>query len=292
MRKFQNIMHSWMFGNVALPDVFEIVKSCGFDGLDLGVTADKAYNINNYKDSNINELKEKYGFCIPATTCIMPPNCDDISHSDEKFRNMAIDYVKSAIDATSFAGATGMLLLPNAMGRAGYHVSREVDWKTSVESVRICAEYAKPKGVSILLEPLNRHRATLVRTVKEGVEMINDVGMDNVFLVPDVYHMNNEEVFGVPSTIRQYGKYFKNFHVADSARHAPGMGVFNWGEILLALDAVGYEGPLSYEPIYREYSPVMVETDEAYRERFILELTNSVAFLKGKINALNVPQID
>lgn len=116
--------------------------------------------------------------------------------------------------------------------------------------------------------------------------MVKDVGMDNVFVVPDVYHINNEDEMSIPATIYKYAPYIKNFHVADSSRRAPGTGSYNWGEILQALDAVGYDGPLSYEPVYRDFSPMLVATDEQYRARFLHELTCGVAFMNSKMDAM------
>lgn len=80
--------------------------------------------------------------------------------------------------------------------------------------------------------------------------------------------------------IYKYGKWIRNFHVADSTRHVPGMGNYNWYEILTALCEVGYSGPLSFEPVYTDFDSVKVLNDAAYQENFLRELRMGTDFMK------------
>ena len=292
MKQYQNIMHTWMFAGMKLSEICKKVKACGFDGLDLSISDNESYSISNYKTSRICELAEEYQLTVPVTSALMKGPIHDLSESDGRLRGMAVDFVRRAIDATGFVGAPYMLVMPSRIGNTAYHISREADWAQTVESLRICAEHAKQQGISLMLEPLNRQRVTMVRTMKEGVELIRDVGMDNVFLVPDIYQMSMEEVCGVSAAIRQYGKLIKNIHVADSTRHVPGIGVYNWGEILCALHDIGYEGALSFEPVFRDFDAKRVEVDPDFERCFLDELALGVAYVTTRISAMNAWSLD
>lgn len=286
MKRYQNIMHTWMFAGMKLEEICKKVKNCGFDGLDLSISDDESYSVLNYKDSRIREIAEEYDLTIPVTSALMKGPVHDLSESDEKLRGMAIDFVKRAVDATAFAGTPYMLVMPSRIGNCVCHVSREEDRTQTINSLRICAEHAKRQRVSLMLEPLNRQKVTMVRTLQEGAELIRDIGMDNVFLVPDVYQMSMEEDRGIAATLQQYGDLIKNIHVADSTRHVPGMGVYNWGEILFALQRIGYQGTLSFEPVFRDFDAKLVETNPAYEKMFLNELTKGVAYMTAKMEAL------
>lgn len=286
MKRFQNIMHTWMFAGMDLAEICRQIRGCGFDGLDLSISNDESYSVLNYKASHIRELADDYQLTIPAASALMKGPIHDLSESDAKMRNIAVDFVKRAIDAASFAGVHYMLVMPSRIGNTTYHISRKADWAQTVESLRICALHARAQGVSLMLEPLNRNRVTMVRTMQEGVDMIRDVGTDNVYLVPDIYQLSMEEISGISGSIRRYGSYIKNIHVADSTRHVPGMGVYNWSEILEALSDIDYPGALSFEPVFLDFDAKRVETEEKYQAMFLDELKRGVAYTNAKMDAM------
>ena len=48
-------------------------------------------------------------------------------------------------------------------------------------------------GSSRLEEPLNRYENHLLNTARQGVDIIERIGADNIFMHLDTYHMNIEE---------------------------------------------------------------------------------------------------
>lgn len=284
---YPNIMHTWMFGNMPLADICKKVKSCGFDGLDLSISDDESYSVNNYKTSGIHTLVGENGLSIPAASALMKGPTHDLSHNEEALRQQAIDFVKRCIDAASFAGTESLLVMPSRIYNTTYRVSRSEDWKRSVESLAICAEYAKDQGIALMLEPINRQRVTMVRNMAEGYQMICDVGNDNVYLVPDLYQMSMEEPSGLVNAIQKYGKWIRNIHVADSTRHVPGTGNYSWNEILTALWETGYRGSLSHEPVFVDFDASRVAEDEKYQKAFLSELKVGTSFLRAQMQAID-----
>ena len=288
---YPTIMHTWMYGNMDLINICQNVKSAGFDGLDLSISDDESYNIHNFERVNISKMAENFGLTLSVASALMKGPTHDLSHNDLGLRKQAIDFVKRAIDASGYAGVRYLLVMPSRIYNTVYYTSREDDWKRSVESLFICAEYAAAFGITLLLEPLNRQKVTLVRTLEEGKRIIQDVGRDNIYLVPDIYQMSMEEICGIPAAIREYGQWIQNIHVADSTRCVPGMGVYNWHEILTALNDINYKGALSFEPVFLDFDAVRVFTEKDYEMKFSTQLKLGVNFIHTVMQSMTFEKV-
>ena len=63
-----------------------------------------------------------------------------------------------------------------------------------VEMAREVCSYAASRGTTLVLEPVNRYEIDFVNSVEDGVRLLAKVGSDNLKLMPDVFHMNIEDV--------------------------------------------------------------------------------------------------
>lgn len=115
-----------------------------------------------------------------------------------------------------------------------------------VETLGRCADHAAAAGVGIVLEAINRYETTLQCTAAEALELVEQVGRDNVNVLLDTFHMNIEEV-SPAEAIRLTGARLGHFHVADSNRWAPGFGHVDFGAIAMALRDIRYDGWVSAE---------------------------------------------
>ena len=114
------------------------------------------------------------------------------------------------------------------------------------EALQACSRAARPAGVRLALEPINRYECTLINTVAEGLDLIRMVGEGNFGLLLDTFHMNIEEPV-IQESIRTCGSRIFHFHVADSNRWYPGAGHLDFPAILKTLAATGYSGFVSGE---------------------------------------------
>lgn len=121
------------------------------------------------------------------------------------------------------------------------------------EAMRACAETAQAAGVRLAIEPLNRYETDLLHTAAEGLAFLETVGMDNVGLLLDTFHMNIEEpdigesIAACVSPVPGDGGSLFHFHVADSNRWYPGAGHLDFAEILCILSKNCYTGYVSGE---------------------------------------------
>jgi sugar phosphate isomerase/epimerase len=115
-----------------------------------------------------------------------------------------------------------------------------------VAVARELAAYAEPKGVTLILEPVNRYETNFVNSVAEGAELMAKVGAPNLGLMPDLFHMNIEDV-SLPGALERHAAHVRYVHVADSNRLAPGRGHTDFRAVLDALERIGYDGWISVE---------------------------------------------
>jgi sugar phosphate isomerase/epimerase len=114
------------------------------------------------------------------------------------------------------------------------------------EAVREIAAHARPKGVDLILEPVNRYEINFINSVDEGAELMERLAIPGLKLMPDVFHMNIEDA-SIEGNLQKYIAHIAYVHFADSNRLAPGWGHLDFGSIVQALTEVGYAGWTSVE---------------------------------------------
>ncbi len=101
-------------------------------------------------------------------------------------------------------------------------------------------DYAEKKGVTIILEPVNRYEIDYINNVDEGARLVKKVGRKNFLLMPDVFHMNIEDADIGKALIRN-AEVVRYVHLADSNRHGCGDGHLNFDEVFSALEKIGFD---------------------------------------------------
>ena len=92
-----------------------------------------------------------------------------------------------------------------------------------MDSVSQVADHAAERGVRLAVEPLNRFETDLINTVDQGLELLSDIGRENVGFLLDTFHMNIEEK-NIPDAIRRAGKHIFEFHSCSNDRGIPRRG--------------------------------------------------------------------
>lgn len=130
-----------------------------------------------------------------------------------------------------------------------------------VDALKALCTAAEEFKVKIALETLNRNETTVVNTVKQGMEILQKVGKDNLGLILNTYQMNMEESL-IEDSIRMCKGRIFHVKIADANRRAPGSGYMNFASILKTLRSVGYKWYLS-----GDFLPV--PTAEAAAKKYI-----------------------
>ena len=116
----------------------------------------------------------------------------------------------------------------------------------SVDILRQVAETAAKSNITLVLEVVNRYESNVLNTAAQAVEMCKRIGMPNVKVHLDVYHMNIEES-DIQAAILETGDYLGYFHTGDSHRGYMGSGTIDLTGVFRALVRSGYKGPITFE---------------------------------------------
>ena len=213
----------------------------GYEGVELAIR-----NPDEIDFSKMHELLNKYKLTVPAigTGQVWAEEKLSFSDPDESIRDHAIRRIIAHIPEASQLKANIIVGLIRGKTQPGVSREQAIDWM--VNGLKTSAQTAAAQGVSLCLEPINRYETDLVNTVAEGLDLINQIGMDNLGLLVDTFHMNIEEA-DIYDSIKKAGHKIFHFHIADSNRWYPGAGHLDFAKILTSLRETGYAGFISGE---------------------------------------------
>ncbi|MFW6154914.1 MAG: TIM barrel protein [Planctomycetota bacterium] len=112
------------------------------------------------------------------------------------------------------------------------------------------ATYARTKGVTLILEPVNRYEINFINSLAEAADLLDATGAANMALMPDVFHMNIED-HTIGGELERFGPRIAYIHLADSNRLAPGWGHLDFDEVFASLRRIGFDGWASVEILPR-----------------------------------------
>ena len=217
------------------------IASLGYDGVELAIRDPGLIDLDE-----LDRFVHKYNLIVPAIGTGQAWGEESLSFTDPKpaIRSAAIERIKSHVPVAARFRAVIIIGLVRGIVKPGVDHTQAMNWL--IEALRECSDAARPHGIRLALEPINRYETTLVNTAAQGLNLIERVGADNFGLLLDTFHMNIEEP-SIEESIKQTGERIFHFHVADSNRWYPGSGHLDFKSILGALFATGYAGFVSGE---------------------------------------------
>jgi len=242
----------------ALPSAFVVFRGLetsirkaaemGYDGVELALLDKDQVNIKSIKD-----LINKYNMEIPvvSTGQVFAGSKLWFTDPDPSRRAKVVEVFKGLVDVASEFGA--MINMGRVRGFIGEGETVEIAEQRFGDVVREISEYSSKKGVKLILEPVNRYEINFINNLDQGVELIKKLGLKDMGLMPDVFHMNIEDV-SIEGNLKKYIDYVDYVHFADSNRLAPGWGHLDFKSIVDALNEVNYKGWVSVE-IFPEPDP-------------------------------------
>ena len=129
-------------------------------------------------------------------------------------------------------------------GVAPSHVSHDSLHQTLVSNLRFAARELKAHDIALLVEPLNTRDTPgfFLRTSQQAVEIIDEVGADNLHLQFDVYHTHIMEGDVVGSIQRNLARIAHVQIADDPGRHEPGTGCIDFALVFQTLEVSKYGG--------------------------------------------------
>ena len=151
--------------------------------------------------------------------------------------------------AIAYAKVLGVPQLNCLAGKVPAGADARQVQQTFVENLRFAAGELKAAGLRLVMEPINTFDIPgfhLNRTA-QALEVIEQVGSDNLFIQYDIYHMQRMEG-EIAATLQKQLKHIAHIQLADNpGRNEPGTGELNYRFLFQHLDKIGYDGWIGCE---------------------------------------------
>jgi len=134
-------------------------------------------------------------------------------------------------------------------GVAPQSVATEKLRETFVSNLKFAAGKLRQAGIRLLIEPINTRDIPgfYLTHTQQALDLIAEVGSDNLYLQYDIYHMQVMEG-DLATTIEKNLKRIPHMQLADNpGRHEPGTGEINYPFLFEFIDRIGYTGWIGCE---------------------------------------------
>ncbi|GAA4059257.1 MULTISPECIES: sugar phosphate isomerase/epimerase family protein [Actinomadura] len=170
----------------------------------------------------------------------------DISSPDPEVARRGAELLDDALSLARGVGA-GYLggVIYSALGKYPGPATPQ-GRRNCVDGLARLAEKAAADGITLGLEVVNRYESNILNTAEQALELIDEVGADNVVVHLDTYHMNIEEPdFAAP--VETCGARLGYVHIGESHRGYLGTGTVDFPQFFAALARSGYDGVITFE---------------------------------------------
>ncbi len=260
---------TWIFGEASLANSAGMIKDADLDGVEL---------FGDWRNTKANEARIILDDLDLQVFSLTPADAD-ISHPDAAKRQMALDYYKGLMDFAAEFGAP-LVSCHGQVTRIAPISSQEEEDALLVDATRKICEMAKANDLKVVFEILNRYETHQIRTVKEGLALLDEVGASNLSLLPDAYHMNIEEEDPVHA-LKLAGDTLGLYHAADSNRCGVGQGNIEFAAQINALNEIEYAGPIILEVNAPGPNPFTPNKGEGFQSIVANQLAQSVQALRA-----------
>ncbi|WP_428699866.1 hydroxypyruvate isomerase [Stappia sp.] len=120
---------------------------------------------------------------------------------------------------------------------------------TLVDNLKYAAERLERAGLRLLVEAINTRDMPgfFLNHSDQAIAVMDEVGVDNLFLQYDIYHMQVMEG-DIANRLARLLPRIGHIQIADTpGRHEPGTGELNYPFLFGHLDRIGYDGFVSAE---------------------------------------------
>ena len=236
-------LHTWTLDTTPLADVLRIARDAGYNGVELR----HVDFMRGRKAGMSEEAMVKLVRDASIKVAVIGTESGVLFESGDELKRLlgSLRYVSEKAVAL---GCDVIMVSPGQNAPGGIELAKQ--------NLKTCAEITAEYGIQLALEFNSRH--PLIRTLENGMEVVNAVNMKNCGLLLDTYHLHcsggNAASFkdvpvekiitfqfsdappGPPSETRQ-----------PVDRLPPGKGVAPFIDIFKTLMALNYQGYLSYE---------------------------------------------
>jgi D-psicose/D-tagatose/L-ribulose 3-epimerase len=189
-------------------EIIEWLAEIGFDYIELSLR-----DLMSLSESELALLAgrlERSGIRCEACNNFFPPQIR-LTGQDADLTE-ALSYAGKALDRAARLGAGIVVFGSSASRNVPDGFPMEKAWQQLVEVLGNLGPMAKPHGITITIEPLNKLESNIINLAREGLRLAQEVDHPNIQLLLDFYHLMMERE--TPEIILQAGSFIRHVHLA------------------------------------------------------------------------------
>ncbi len=241
---------TFLYFNYTIEETVKRISQNGYQGIEIWGGRPHVYrkDLSDEELTNLRSLIEESGLEISAFIPAQFRYPSSLCSPNEKVREDSVSYIKDSIITSDKLGCHKVSICPgHTLCGQGYE-NGVMQLRKSVQELH---DFAHKKDVILFVEPAHRFESDLILTIKEGIDFISELDLDNLGIVMDTghCHVNNESLTECISLLSN-----TNFHIHIDDNHGesddhkiPGEGNINFLPFLKELKGIGYKGYLTVE---------------------------------------------
>lgn len=224
-----------------LEESLPIIAELGYDGIELAL-----WRKDNIEVPAVKALLKQHKLDLPVISTGQVFTIEKVwfTHPDAEVRQRAIEIVKGIIELAAEFNANVNI------SRVKGYIHEEDTEQQAFQRLSDClyelGRFAGPLGPQLLLEQMNMFETNLLHSVEEVGQYINGLGISNLKIHADTFHMNIHDV-NMCAVMEKYKDMLGYIHFADSNRLSPGCGHIDFPAIIGTLKKIGYDGWVGIE---------------------------------------------
>jgi D-psicose/D-tagatose/L-ribulose 3-epimerase len=257
---------------------FELLKDAGYDGVEIPV-----FDREVEKYAELGRRLDALGLERLAVSA--RGAADNPIAAEPEVRAEAVAATKANVDSAAALGAPlvcGPLGAPLGVFSGAPPTAEEK--ARAVAYLKEVAPYAEERGVTIVLEYLNRFEMYLTNTAADLAGLVREVGHPGVRMMYDTFHAHIEEK-DPGSALRDCADVLVHVHLSENDRSTPGTGQVDWDTTFAALGEIGYDRWVVIEA-FGDRLPELAGATKIWRRMFESEeqlARDGAAFVRARL---------
>ena len=257
---------------------FELLKEAGYDGVEIPV-----FDRELEKYAELGRRLDALGLERLAVSARGAG--DNPIAAEPEVRAEAVAATKANVDSAAALGAPlvcGPLGAPLGVFSGAPPTAEEKS--RAVAYLKEVAPYAEERGVTIVLEYLNRFEMYLTNSAADLAGLVREVGHPGVRMMYDTFHAHIEEK-DPRSALRDCADVLVHVHLSENDRSTPGTGQVDWDTTFAALGEIGYDRWVVIEA-FGDRLPELAGATKIWRRMFESEeqlARDGAAFVRARL---------
>jgi len=218
-------------------------KAAGFDYVELGTSEIAALSGADFETvardaAAIGLPTPAANLFLPATLKVTGPDID---------RDQQAAYVTKALDRLSRLGVRTVVFGSGGARRVPDGFPHDEAFGQLVDFGRRAAALARPRDITIAIEPLRHEETNIINSAAEGLALVTAIGDPGFQLMIDFYHLASEHED--PAIVVRARDHLRHLHMANpNGRVFPlAWSEFAYEPFFETLRAIGYDQRISVE---------------------------------------------